>query len=150
MGETLADQDKLLQSALGGQDYLRYASVPATAAQTVFGTGEPGQRLIDTPKITVAGTYTALISLSGMVTQLEVPLTATIVHGTVTVSLVTLYKDRTTAKTTGGGGGLLTSAARSTLTVTDPSGEQYALLRIVVADSGGVDVTFTQAEYNGI
>lgn len=152
-GEMMVDQDKLLQSALGGQDWLHYNAVPTTATQTaqsVDTAGDIGQRLIDTPKITVAGTYTVLIPLSGMVSLLQVPLTATIVHGTVTTSLSTLYKDRATAKTAGGGGGVMVSGTRQTLTVTTLAGEQYALLTIVVADSGGVDVTFTQAEYNGL
>jgi len=146
----LNDQDKLLQSALGGQDYLRYASVPATATQVVTATtGEPGQRLIDTPKITVAGTYTAIVSLAGMVTQLEIWLTATIVSGTVTTSVATLFKDKTTAKTSGSGSGVMANATRQNLNITNPSGEQYAVVTIVVTGATP-DVTFTQAEYNGI
>lgn len=141
---------QLMQSALNGQGRLILAVVPALAEQSLRGTP-----LTEAGSLTVAGVYRCLIPLAGMVSTLEVHLTATIGASTATTDLDTLYwvenaSDPTTwtKKTAGSGDGALTTTTLQASTITTLRGEQYAVMDITLGASP--TVTFTRAEWNGI
>ena len=146
----LSEVKKYEQSAWGTQDRIVIVGVPAAAAQSLI-----GQALSSAGALTVAGAYECLIPLSGIATILEVHLTATITAGTASSALNTLfYVDNAAApstwtnKTAGTGTGSLVTATRQTSQITTLRGEQFARLTITLASSP--NVTFTQAQYNGI
>ena len=146
----LSEVKKYEQSAWGAQDQIVLVSVPAAAAQSLV-----GKNLTAVGPLTVAGTYECLIPLTGMVTELQVHLTATIAAGTVSSALHTLFyvtnaaaPSSWTNKTAGSGTGSLTTTVRQSGTITTLRGEQYARLALTLASSP--NVTFTQAEYNGL
>lgn len=146
----LTEVKKYEQSAWGAQDRIVLVSVPAAAAQSLV-----GKALSSAGALSVAGAYECLIPLSGIATILEVHLTATIAGGTASSALNTLfYVDNAAApstwtnKTTGSGAGSLSTTVRQTSTITTLRGEQYARLTITLG--GSPNVTFTQAQYNGI
>jgi hypothetical protein len=149
--EIVPSMDRRLQQAvLGGQGLLMIASVPAAADNALV-----GQNLVDAGELTVAGDYQCLVPMAGMVTELEVHLTATFAAGSVTSDLGSLYvvrdfTDPTTwvEKVAGTGDGALTTTVRQSSDIAGLRGEQYALLKVTLA--GGAEATFTQAEYNGI
>lgn len=146
----LSEVKKYEQSAWGTQDRLVLVSVPAAAPQSLV-----GKALSSAGALTVAGAYECLIPLSGIASILEVHLTATIAAGTASSALHTLfYVDNAAApstwtnKTAGSGTGSLTTTVRQTSNITVLRGEQFARLTITLASSP--NVTFTQAQYNGI
>jgi hypothetical protein len=146
----LSEVKKYEQSAWGAQDQIVLVAVPAAAAQSLV-----GKNLTTVGALTVAGTYECLIPLSGIVTQCEVHLTATIGAGTVSSALSTLFyvtnaaaPSTWTNKTTGTGTGSLVTGTRQTSLLTTLRGEQYARLTLTLGSSP--NVTFTQAEFNGL
>lgn len=146
----LADYSKLTISAFGVQDLLVLAKVPATAAQSLV-----GKALTAAGQLTVAGHYYCLVPLSGISTKLEVILAATFTTATVTPAVNTVYyqapplnPSTMTTKTAAAGGGALTTTVRQTQTLTGMAGEQFCLVDVNI--TGTADVTFTQAEYNGL
>lgn len=137
------------QAAWNAQAPLVLAVVPSGASQGLVGT-----YLVDAGALTVAGVYRCLIPLSGLVTELEVHLTATIAASTASSDLDTLYWVRTpgdpttwSKKTAGTGDGALTTTVLQTSAITDLAGEQYAVMDITLGATP--NVTFTRAEYNG-
>jgi hypothetical protein len=146
----LTEVQRYNQAAWGAQDRLVLVSVPAAAAQSLV-----GKNLVDCGALTVAGTYEVLIPLSGISTALEVHLTATIAAGTVSSALNTLYYVSNASspstwvnKTAGSGAGSLTTTTRQSSTISTLRGEQFARMTLTLASSP--NVTFTQAEYNGL
>jgi hypothetical protein len=146
----LTEVKKFEQSAWGAQDRLVITAVPAAAAQSLV-----GKPLSSAGPLTVAGDYDVLVPLAGMVSELQVHLTATITAGTASTALHTLFyvenaqlPSSWVTKTAGSGAGALTTTVRQTSTIATLRGEQLALLRITLASSP--NVSFTQAEYNGI
>jgi hypothetical protein len=146
----LTETQRFNQSAWGAQDLLVLTAVPAAASQALV-----GRELTMAGALTVAGTYEVLVPLSGMVSVLEVHLTATISAGTVSSALNTLFRvndgaapSTWTNKTAGSGAGALASGTRQTSQLTTLRGEQYARLTLTLG--GSPNVTFTQAEYNGL
>lgn len=142
--------ERLNQAALNGQGHLILAVVPATAANELV-----GQTLVTAGALTVAGVYRCLIPLAGMVSTLQVHLTATIAASTASSDLDTLYLVESattpagwTKKTAGTGDGALTTVTLQTSTITTLRGEQYAIMDITLGATP--NVTFTRAEYNGI
>lgn len=146
----ITTEQRFSQSAWGMQDRLVLIAVPATANQSLI-----GKPLNEAGALTVAGTYDCLIPLAGMVSTVQVHLTATIAAGTASSACSTTYympngtdPSQWTNKTAFSGTGSLTSTTRQTSTLTTLAGEQYAWLRITLASTP--NVTFTQAEYNGL
>lgn len=146
----ITNVNKFEQSAWGAQDQIVLTAVPASAAQSLI-----GKNLTTAGALTVAGTYECLVPLTGLTSILEVHLTATITAGTVASALNTLYyvtnaaaPSTWTNKTAGTGTGSLSTTVRQTSTITTLRGEQYARLTLTLASSP--NVTFTQAEYNGL
>lgn len=141
---------KLEQAVLGGQGLVVLAAVPTAASNGLIGTN-----LVDAGALTVPGDYYCLIPLGGMVTELEVFLTATFASGTVTSDLNTLYTVRNatdpstwTNKTAASGDGAMTTATLQSSDISTLRGERFASLKLTLAST--TSVTFTRAEYNGI
>lgn len=146
----LTEMNRYMQAACGAQDRIVIAAVPSGAAGDLV-----GKYLSDAGALTVAGAYECLIPLSGLTTILEVHLTATIAAGTASTALNTLFYVSNAAnpsvwtnKTAGTGAGSLSTTVRQTSTISTLRGEQFARLTITLASSP--NVTFTQAQYNGI
>lgn len=141
---------KLDQSAFGGQGPLIIHSVPSGASGALV-----GALLTDAGALTVAGAYTCLIPIAGCVDTVEVHLKATISAGTASSATDTLYwvqnpsdASTWTVKTSATGDGSLTTTVLQSATITGLKGEQYAQCVITLASSP--NVTFTQAEWNGL
>lgn len=148
----LLDNLRWMQAAFGGQDQPTLIAVPSGADASLV-----GKTLTAAGALTVAGNYDILIPLSGIGSRLEVHLTATIGASTATSALSTTYfippaslstPSAWTNKTAATGTGALTSTVRQSLVISNLAGEQFAWLRITLGATP--NVTFTQAEYNGL
>jgi hypothetical protein len=136
-------------SMLGVQAPLIIASVPAAGDRSLI-----GKALISAGQLTVLGVYRCIIPIAGLVSELQVHLTATFASGTVSSALDSAYWAQNpddassfVAKTSGTGDGSLTTTVLQTSTLT-PAGEKYAILDITLATAAAC--TFTRAEYNGM
>jgi len=136
-------------AALGAQGPILIASVPATGDRSLI-----GKALISAGELDVVGVYRCIIPIAGLVSELQVHLTATFASGTVSSALDSAYWAQNpddassfVAKTSGTGDGSLTTTVLQTSTLT-PAGEKYAILDITLATAAAC--TFTRAEYNGM
>lgn len=146
----ITTEQRYSQSAWGMQDQLVLTAVPSTADQSLV-----GRALTSVGALTVAGDYDILIPISGMISKIECHLKATITAGTVLSELNTTFflanptnPATWTPKTGGTGDGSLSTNALQTSTIATLTGEQYAWMRVTLGSSP--NVTFTQAEYNGV
>ncbi len=145
----LTEAQKYQQSAFFAQDRLVITAVPAGASSGLI-----GKTLVEAGALTVAGAYECLVPITGLRTELQVHLTATIAAGTASSALNTLFHvtNATTPstwinKTAGTGAGSLTTTTRQSSSIATLRGEQLARVTITLASSP--NVTFTMAEYNG-
>jgi len=146
----LTVEQRFQNAAWGVQDLLVLVSVPAAADQGLL-----YKQLINAGPLTVAGTYDCLVPLTGMTVKAELHLTATIASGSASSAVHTLYyiqdmlnPSSWVTKTAWSSAGALTTTVRQTATLSTFAGEQFSLVRITLASTP--NVTFTQAEYNGI
>lgn len=147
-------QEALDNSSFGRQRNLVLSSWPI--ANTSLKSAD-FPRLIDQTAL-ADGTYYCRITISGLST-LNLQMRATFAGGTVTVTAFTTFGMKTGreldselvlspyAYQTFTGTGALTTATLQTSTIAATGGEQFAVVKIVVA--GGAAPVFTQAELNG-
>lgn len=146
----LTTEERFQNAAWGMQDLLVLVAVPAGASPGLVGT-----QLVHAGALTVAGTYDCLVPLTGVTIKGELHLTATITSGSASSAVHTLYfvsdmldPSSWVTKTAWSSAGALTTTVRQTVSLSTFAGEQFSLLRLTLASTP--NVTFTQAEYNGI
>lgn len=134
------NSDIEFQSLAGMQEELVWATVPATADQTLIGKNVKGSTLV------VNGVYTCIADIGG-VASVEAHLTATLTGATSTTSGGTTFNDETTIKQAFAGVGAMVSATRQTITIAATKGERFVIITITIASAGSA--AFTQGEING-
>ena len=139
------------QAVLGGQYFLSLAEVPASASRDLI-----GKRLVDAGALTVVGDYWCVIDLGGLFTGAYVHLKATIAASTASSEVDTVYaqgfvRERPSSGTAYqgfAGDGALASTVLQTSSLTTLKGERYGRVKITLG--AAPNVTFTQAEINGL
>ncbi len=154
-------ESRVKQSILGGQDLLRwhhpgFFGTPGdgTANDPLGGNANAatgliaGSPLIKTTSLPV-GTYFAAFpsnSLAAITCHLLLAFTG---GGTITSTIYTTYKDHTTQYNAFTGTGAITTAVEQVSTIASMLGEQWVIVKLVVATATATITSWTRAEYNG-